>query len=107
MHLEMSRDLCFAGSWLPSESHPISEHGANEEWTIGVMAVAQGTSLIDGGDKNSLTLTGGSSLERASRDLGIEGWLHTHAGAWCCVMPNGTADRTQRGGASGGEGRWK
>jgi hypothetical protein len=71
------------------------------------MAVAQGTSLLVADDKISLTPTGGSLHERAGRDLGVEGWLHTHAGAWCCVMPNGTADRTQRGGAIGGEGRWK
>jgi hypothetical protein len=52
-------------------------------------------------------LTGGSSLEPGGREFGVERWLHTHAGAWCCAMPNGTADRTQRGGAFGGEGRWE
>jgi hypothetical protein len=57
-------------------------------------------------DKISLAPTGGSLLGPADRDLGVEGWLQTHAGAWCFVMPNGTADRTQRGGAVGGEERW-
>jgi hypothetical protein len=72
-----------------------------------MMAIAQGTSLLGGDDKISVALTGGSSLGADRRDLGGEDWLQTHAGAWCCVMPNGTADRTQRGGAVGGGGGWK
>jgi hypothetical protein len=73
---------------------------------MGLVDIAQGTSSLGADDKISLLPTGGSLLERAGRYLGVEGWLHSHAGARCCVMPNGTADRTQRGGAVGGEGGW-
>jgi hypothetical protein len=78
----------------------------DEKWATGVLGIAQGTSLLGADDKISLTLTGGSLLERAGRDFGVDAGVCTHAGARCCVMPNGTADRTQRGGAVGGEGGW-
>jgi hypothetical protein len=45
----------------------------NEEWVTGMLGVAQGTSLLGDGDKISVKLTGGSSLERAARDLGVDG----------------------------------
>jgi hypothetical protein len=59
------------------------------------------------GDKTSVTPTGGSSLERARRILGVVAGFRGRLCSRCCVMPNGTADRPQRGGAAGGEGRWK
>ena len=33
--------------------------------------------------------------------------MRTQAGSWSLEMPNGTADRTQSGGAVGGEWRWE
>jgi hypothetical protein len=71
------------------------------------VVLPQGTPLLGADDKISVMPTGGSSLERAGRDIGVGRWLNANAGAWCCVMPNGTADRTQRGGAVGGGGGWK
>jgi hypothetical protein len=73
----------------------------------GLLGVPQGTSSLGADDKISLTPTGGSSLEPGGRALGSCRWdSRTRLVLGCCVMPNGTADRTQRGGAVGGEGGW-
>jgi hypothetical protein len=51
-----------------------------------MLSITQGTSLLGADDKISLAPTGGSLLQPGGRDLGIEGWLQTHAGAWCLVL---------------------
>jgi hypothetical protein len=79
----------------------------NGEWATGMLGVTQGTSLLGGGDKDSVMLTGGSSFEPADRDLCVVVGVQDSACSWSLVMPNGTADRTQRGGAVGGGEGWK
>jgi hypothetical protein len=81
-------------------------HGKpNEDSLSELLDVAQGTSLLGADDKFSVPPTGGSLLKRADLDLGVCRWAsRTRFVLACWLMPNGTADRTQRGGAVGGEG---
>jgi hypothetical protein len=74
---------------------------------IGQLGVAQGTSLLGDDGKDSVMLTGGCSIEPVGRDFGVGAKGRNSACSRCLEMPNGTADRTQRGGAVGGGEGWK
>ena len=79
----------------------------DSEWKVGMLGIAQGTSLLGAGDKISVTPTGGNSLEATDRGLRECPGVRNTTCSSSLQMPNGTADRTQRGGAGGGHGGWE
>jgi hypothetical protein len=74
------------------------------EWIHGYF---KGGFLLGADGAISVKSTGGSWLENAGQDLGVIAGVPGSACSRSLEMPNGTADRTQRGGAVGGEWRWE